>query len=216
MFKGKALPADKLTPEMFELAGKMIEDPDESLWVVQQALLAISRADPRTIATHKDTILNYMEHEDWFLRQRAIEALLPICTDPAHCRSILPKMLKTFSEFTNKDSLRPMQSIDAQLGRATAEVKAYALEELKKAFLSVPPVMKFPGGHTMNGGPEVVRTEIADPISGLPGGSDFLNAQPMRTLKFMLSGDKAICIASPPLPNRTKRWRGRGCCCLGP
>lgn len=30
MFKGRAFPADKVTPEMYDLAGRMIDNPEES------------------------------------------------------------------------------------------------------------------------------------------------------------------------------------------
>ncbi len=57
MFKGRPLPNNRLTPEMFERVGELIEDPDESLWVAQQAMLALRRAPPERIAVHRDAIL---------------------------------------------------------------------------------------------------------------------------------------------------------------
>jgi len=188
MFKGRSLPADKLTPEMYSLVGEMIEDPDEALWVVQQAMKAIKRAKPEVIARHRDKILEYMKHDDWFLRTTAVSALEPICTRPDHYRAVMPLMFKTLSEFTTDQALSPVWGLERLLGRATPEAKAFAMEELKKAYESIPPLMKFPGGRVMQNGSQVVRSRLGRLMSKLPGGNDFINNVPRKTTAYALSG----------------------------
>ena len=188
MFKGRSLPGDKLTPEMFELVGRMIENPEESLWVVQQAMKAIKRAKPEVIAEHRETLLKYMKHDDWFLRTTAISALEPICMQPEHYRAVMPLMFKTLSEFTTNQALNPVWSLERSLGRASPAVKAFAMEELKKAYESVPPLMKFPGGRVMGNGSQVVRSMLARLMAKLPDGGNFVRTRPMMTLEAARSG----------------------------
>jgi hypothetical protein len=61
MFKGSPLPPDRITPEMFALAGKMVDDPHESWWVTIAAMNALARANPQTIARHADRLLELLD-----------------------------------------------------------------------------------------------------------------------------------------------------------
>jgi len=191
MFKGRALPDDKLTPEMFGQIGSMIEDPAESLWVIQQALKSIRRASPQVIARHRDTILSYMAHADWFLRSSAIIALEPICTHPEHYKVVLPVMFKTLAAFTTDQALTPAWSIKKKLAQADPEVKTFAMQELQQAYASVPAIMSWPGGRVMGDGAKVVRSRISAMMSGLPGGDTFIKTMPKMTTAAARSGKES-------------------------
>jgi hypothetical protein len=203
MFKGRAFSDDKLTPEMFEWVGNMIEDPNESLWVVQQALKAIRRAKPEVVAQHRDSILEYMKHDDWFLRASAIEALVPICAHPDHYKAIMPLMFKTLAQFTTDQALTPVWSLKKLLAQATPGVKAFAMQELQKAYAGVPTVMSFPGGRVMGNGSQVVRSRISAMMSGLPGGDRFIKTMPKMTTAAARSGNAIdkYCYSGTFAPN---------------
>ena len=175
MFKGRPLPDNRLKPEMFEHIGKMIEDPDESLWVVQDAMYALERAKPEVIAKHRDRLLEFVGHDDWFLRRAAMKALAPISAHKAHYKKILPPVFQTLAASTTAQALNPVWSLSKYLKRADQEVQAFALEHLKKAYQSVPDKMVAPSGHVTPNGPETVRQRIATMIKSVPGGNDALS-----------------------------------------
>jgi len=189
MFKGGSLPDDKLTPEMFAEIGKMIEDPNESLWVVQQALLAISRAPAAVIASHLDTVMAYMKHEDWFLRTRAIDALMPLSIHPDYYRVVIPPIFQTMARFTTASALAPAWKLQKTLGQAPAPIKEFAMAQLIEAYDQVPAVMQFPGGRVVKDGARSVRGQIATMMGGLPGGEMYLKTQPKMTVAAARSGN---------------------------
>lgn len=189
MFKGRALPDDKLTPEMFEAIGKMIEDPNESLWVVQQALLAISRAPVEVIGGHLETIMAYMQHDDWFLRARAIDAILPLATHPDYYRAVMPPVFQTLAQFTTASALAPAWSLKKKLAQAPRPIKDFAMDQLIVAYDKVPAVMQFPGGRVVKDGARAVRAQMAGMMESLPGGENYLITQPKMTLAAARSGN---------------------------
>ena len=63
MFKGRALSEDKVTPEMYDLVGAMVDDPEESWWVAEDAIKALNRARPERIAKHRDRLLQFLEYD---------------------------------------------------------------------------------------------------------------------------------------------------------
>ncbi len=117
-----------------------------------------------------------MEHEDWFLRTRAINALVPIATHPDHYRAIMPPMFRTIAAFTTDQAFAPVGALRNQLARASEPVKAYALEQLLDAYATIPEVMRFPGGRVMANGAPIVRDRVASMIRVLPGGEERLAA----------------------------------------
>ncbi|MFU8781104.1 MAG: DUF6288 domain-containing protein, partial [Kiritimatiellia bacterium] len=190
MFKGRPLPGNRLTADMFEQIGRMIEDPDESLWVIQEALKAIKRADVEVVARHRDTILQYMEHEDWFLRTRAIEALQLIWTHPDHYKAVLPLIFKTLAAFTTNSALHPAFELRKQLEGASADIKQFAMDQLIAAYQVSPDRMTFPGGYVVSDGARVVRERLTHVMAGLPGGEAYAKAQPKMTIAAVHSGDE--------------------------
>lgn len=94
MFKGRGMPTDQITDEMFGLVAGMINDPDEAWWVVQGALNALGRARPELIAPHVDRLSFWLKHDDWWLRKGAMIALTPVATDKRFYKLILPVISK--------------------------------------------------------------------------------------------------------------------------
>lgn len=172
MFKGRPLPDAKLKPEMFDLVGRMVEDPDESLWLAQDAMLALRRAKPEVIARHRKRLLEFLGHDDWFLSSAAMAALVPISTHEAHYQTVLPPMIKVLAGSTTSQAMNPVWAWAKALGRADKAVQAFALEQLEKAYLSVPAEMVAPGGHVTPAGPETVCNRIAYLMERMPGGKE--------------------------------------------
>lgn len=194
MFKGKALATESLTPEMFEQVIKMLNDPKESLWVLQYALKAIKRADSKTIAQHSDRILSLLKHDDWWIQAAAVEALSPISTGDNY-KKILPEIIKTIGSFNVGQALNTGKALAKPLNTASEEVKNYAFKHLKTAFDNVPNAISFPGGYIMHGGSMGVRMYIGGMTRNLPGGESLGRETPKITSRYINTGnDKDLFI----------------------
>ena len=66
-FKSKPMGADRLTGEMIKLLTDMITDPDESWWVVYNAMMSLNVCDAKTIEPHVDRLVYWLEHDEWWL-----------------------------------------------------------------------------------------------------------------------------------------------------
>jgi len=174
MFKGNPMPADKVTDEMFELAGAMINDPEESLWVVEAALNAIGRAEPAFIESHADTLGEWLKHDDWWLRKGAMIALTPIATDKNHYKEILPVIGEMIATNERAVALQPVSGIVSNLQNAEPEIRKYALEVLGEAYVSFPEKLEAPGGQDLSDGVQYLLDGIAKNIAETPGGYDAL------------------------------------------
>jgi hypothetical protein len=190
MFKGGPFPADKVTPEMYDLVGKMIEDPNESWWVALHAIEALGRANPDLIAKHRDRLLEFLDYKCTWLQASAAVALAKISVNPEHYKAVLPKIVATSASFrVDSASSRSSRAITDAIKTASPEVKAFADPLLKKTFAAYPKVLKEPNtGAVLGGGARVVRSRIGEILMQVPGGEDFVKQLPRTTLASYVSG----------------------------
>lgn len=190
MFKGSPISSDKVTPEMYDLAGRMIDNPDESWWVALHAIDALSRANPDVIAKHRDRLLQFLDYKCIWLQTAAVCTLAKIATDPAQYKKVLPAIVKKSASFrVDSASNRSSKAIADAMKTANPEVKAFASTLLKGTFQAMPNVMKEPNtGAVMGGGAKVVRTRIGDILRETPGGEEFVRQMPKTTLASYISG----------------------------
>lgn len=190
MFKGSAISADKVTPEMYDLAGRMIENPDESWWVALHAIEAIARANPDVIATHRDRLLEFLKYDCTWLQTAAVCTLAKISIDPAHYKTVLPAIVDVTASFrVDTASGRSAKVIADALKMASPEVKAFADPLVKKTYASVPGELKEPNtGAVMTNGAKTVRTRIGSVLQSLPGGDGYVKKLPRTTLASHISG----------------------------
>ncbi|QTN32657.1 PDZ domain-containing protein [Akkermansiaceae bacterium] len=190
MFKGSPLPPDKVTPEMLDLAGRMVENPDESWWVALHAINALARANPEVIAKHRERLLEFLDYKCTWLQPAAVVALSKIATDPAHYKTVLPAIVRVSSAFrVDHASYQTSKAISDALKTASPEVKAFASALLKETYASMPPVLAEPNtGAVLGGGGRVVRSRIGDVLRQTPGGEEFVHRIPKTTLASYISG----------------------------
>lgn len=193
MFKGSALSNEQITPEMFELAGKMIEDPNESWWVALHAIEALSRANPDVIAKHRNRLAQFLDYNCTWLQTAAVCALARISTEPAHYKTLLPVLVdKTASFRVDSASYRATKALTDAMKTASPEVKAFAPHLLKKAYTEVPKEIREPNtGAFMNRGSQTIRSRIGSILSLLPGGEDYVIRLPRTTLASYISGKES-------------------------
>lgn len=174
MFKGPALADDKLTDEMFALIAGMINDPEESWWVVEGALNAMGRARPELIDPHVGRLSHWLKHDDWWLRKGAMVALSPVATDKRFYKQILPVIGDMIANNERAVALQPVGGIVARLQTADPEVQEFAVGVLGEAYVNFPTKLAAPGGQDLSDGVSYLLDGIAANLSGTPGGFDEL------------------------------------------
>ncbi|MDT8391755.1 MAG: DUF6288 domain-containing protein [Lentisphaeria bacterium] len=191
MFKGNPLPDERITPEMLELAGAMVDAPDESWWVTIGAMKALQRAKPPTIARHVDRLLVLLESENWWVSSTAAKPLAVLATDPRYCKRILPPLLKTVVDSDTCAGLNEVYSLTKRVNSANPEVKAFATQLLETIYAGLPGEYREPSnGLLIPGRSGYVRKCLASMMQNLPGGEKFIRTRPKMTLAAKLSGRK--------------------------
>jgi hypothetical protein len=174
MSKGKALPIEKVTDEMFNLIAAMSNDPKEAWWVAEGALTALGRAKPEIIAPHVERLLSWLDHDDWWLRNAALTALTPVAADQRFYKQILPKAGKVMVADERGKVSSSLRGIVEKLKAADPEVQQFAIQTFAKAYKAFPTNMIAPGGQDLNSNIPALLESIGSAIAGTPGGYDEL------------------------------------------
>ncbi|OYV06389.1 MAG: hypothetical protein CFE26_06550 [Verrucomicrobiales bacterium VVV1] len=190
MFKGSPFPADKVTPEMYDLVGRMIDNPNESWWVALHAIEALGRATPEVIGKHRDRLLKFLDYDCTWLQTAAVCTLAKISTDPAHYKTILPAIIaKSAALRVDSASGRTSKAIADVLKTSSPEIKAFATPLLKKTYEALPDELREPNTKAlMTNGAKVIRSRIGSILLGMPGGEEFVRQMPKTTLAAHISG----------------------------
>ena len=89
-FKRSPMPAARVTDEMVGLLFGMVNDPNESWWVVQGALVSLTLARAELIAPHVDRLVYLADQDEWWLRTAAMRVLAKVVADDAYNQKIMP------------------------------------------------------------------------------------------------------------------------------
>lgn len=167
--------SDVLNQEIFDLAIKAVKDDQEAWSVKDFALQVIGHAPADWIIPHVDSLLPYLEHEEWWLQNAALTALTPVVADERTYRKVLPPMGELVRH-NQRTALTAglMPGIRARIRQAGPEVHQLATETLKESFTG------YAGVKTARGGQDVTATFdahlkfIAQSLADVPGGLDVL------------------------------------------
>lgn len=212
MFKGSPLSLDKVTPEMNELVVKMLNDPNESWWVVLHAIEALGRGDKSLIAPHRDRLLKLMEYKCTWIQTASVCTLAKISTEPAHYKIVLPAIVKQSASFrVDSASSRSSRAISDAMKAASPEIKSFADGILKQTYVSMPAVLKEPNtGAVLGGGGKVVKSRIGSIVQELPGGLDFVKKSPKPHSNPTSAEKMPICIPTAAHSCQIKLWKEHG------
>jgi len=189
MYKGRALPESDVTPEMFDLAGAMIEDENESWWVTRYAVQALERAPKETIGKHRDRLFELLDYDSVWIQEMTVITLAKISAEPEHYKIVLPKIMRVTSQFTNdKANGNSSEAIRKALASADKEVQDFAEPLLEAVYASVPEELVARHGAVLDSGAQVVKNRIGSIIQELPDGSEYLKRLPKETLASARSG----------------------------
>jgi len=172
--KGVAATGDRLTDETIKLLGGMISDPEESWWVVMEALKVLGTAPADKVAPYSGRIAYWMKHKDWWLRHAALTAVTPIATDKRFYKSMLPIVGDMVANNTRAVALGPVRGIVGALQNADPDVQSFAVGELAKAYGGFPSEFSAPGGQDMSNCVDYMLKGVARNLADAPGGFDRL------------------------------------------
>jgi HEAT repeat protein len=84
---------ENFSSTMLKSITKILDNPNESWYVVDGALLAMNRASAKDIVASLNLIQPYLSHSEWWLRQSAVIALFGACEDKTTVEKVLPLIL---------------------------------------------------------------------------------------------------------------------------
>ncbi len=171
---------ERLTDEVAAALFGMINDPNESWWVVVHALRRLAWAKPELLAPHVDRLCHWLQHEEWWLQTAALTALSGLVTDDRFYQKLLPLVGKLANTTRVAEVWGPIRSINAKVNGAKPEVRALAARVLSQAYTDFPKKLTAPGGLDLanRAGPPspvtFLEKELAASLAQTEGGLDVL------------------------------------------
>ncbi|MBT8037795.1 MAG: PDZ domain-containing protein [Verrucomicrobiae bacterium] len=173
-FGKTTIPTERITSQMFDRMTEMIADPNESWWVIENAMMGLSLAKPEQIAPSIDILLKWMALDDWWMQRAAMSALAPLASDPKYCAKIVPAIANLATKNTVGGAVEPLKKIVASLSKGSPEVKKIAKESFAKAYQNFPLNLTAPGGADMQNVIPHLHGDLATAVTNFPGGFDEL------------------------------------------
>jgi hypothetical protein len=168
-----ALP-QPMSDEVAGLLAAMISDPEESWWVVMEALKNLEKASADQLAPHVSTIEKWMAHDDWWLQACAIQASSPLVVDPRFHQRLIPKIADIMSKNQRPGLIGAIRKIAQLAQNAPEPVQKFAKEQFAKAYADFPERITAPGRQDMSSGTEYMLRSAAQSVAEIPGGLDAL------------------------------------------
>jgi len=167
------IPEELLTPKNVSLLFAMVNNPAESWWVVDRALLTLAKAKPEKIAPHVDRLLFFLDHEEWWLRNSALSVLLPVMADKRFYKKIFKTLSKVIGENQRYSTLGPLRYLNSYLEKADSDVQKTALKMFAEAYTKFAPNKQIREVPNISGQKNHLEL-MANYISSYPGGLDEL------------------------------------------
>ena len=168
------IPADRITRKMVDRISKILTDPNESWWVVENAMMALSLTEPKQIAPSVDILLQWLDQDDWWMQRAAMTALAPLATDPKYCEKIIPPIAYLAAGNTVGGAVAPLPKIVDALSKASPAVQKIAKEHFSSAYASFPTQLAAPGGADMQRAIPILQGGLAKAVTSFEGGFDEL------------------------------------------
>lgn len=101
---------EQVTPTMVTSIRKMLADPDEALYVVDGALMALSRSPVPAIVESLPLVMPWTTCDEWWLRQSAFMALAGAAQAPEQLPKVLPALLEMMVKESRAQAREGMQN----------------------------------------------------------------------------------------------------------
>ncbi len=166
--------AERLTDEMVGLLIGMVNDPNESWWAVQSALNCLSVARAELLAPHLDRLCYWLDHEEWWMRSAALNAVSGLVGDERYYQKLLPRIGKLTANNRSNFIMWSLSGVNGKLRESKPEVQSLAVDVLAQAYAEIPKKMAAPGGIDMSNAENLLVETLAASLAQHPGGLDKL------------------------------------------
>lgn len=175
MYSAIAQRADVLDQNIFDAAMAAVKDPDEAWSVKDFALQVIGHAEADWIVPHVDSLLPYLQHEEWWLQNAALTALTPVVADRRTFEKVLPP-IGDLVKYNQRTALTAglMPDIRNRIKAAGSAVHQLATETLKESYTGYAGVQTAIGGQDVSATFDAHLEFIASSLADVPGGLDVL------------------------------------------
>jgi len=192
--RGEPAQSERLTDEMAQLLIGMVNDPNESWWVVVSALDCLGNARVELLAPHLDRLCQWLQHEDWWLQNAALTAVTGLVVDERYCQKLLPIIGKVMTNNRSNVMMWSLADLAGKLSEAKPAVRVLAAETLAQAYAAIPKKMVAPGGVDMSDAENLLVGMAASSLAAQPGGLDKL--YPLAVQRY----------PDQPLPHKELFW----------
>jgi hypothetical protein len=160
----------------------MINNPEESRWVVCGAMEALSRCPPEKIIPHVDRLLVYLnEKKDWWTQAAALKPLAKVSADERVYKKVLPAFGEMVAGSTAMSILWPAGEVSKAAASAKPEVQKLAFDVFMKTYHAIPSPYLAPGGANLNSAERIIKSTVTDWMKTIPGWSDAVLKMPKTT-----------------------------------
>jgi len=137
---GKSIAPEQFTESMFASLIRMLRDPEESLWLKDQSMIALAQASPAQVMAQLDLILPWLEQrEEWWLNESALFALFPALETEAGCQRLLPAIGKMMTQNVHTKSRGTFDYfIGRNIHKIPAAAKPMIADTLKQVYADTP------------------------------------------------------------------------------
>ncbi len=163
-----ALP--EVSEGMIQRAIAMVADPEESWWVTDQALRVAGKARAEALVPHMERLRLLIEHPEWWVRQSAMIAVIPLCIDEQHCTKVFPSLARALASNQRYRLLYRMGGFMAALANASPKVQQEAASMFAQAYRDFPAkgsVVVIPNPSAKGDIPHQLATYMSDLVGGL-------------------------------------------------
>ena len=165
-------PQEKITPEVLSHLYGMLNNPEESWFVVDQVLLRLSRRPGAELAPHTDRIISFLGHREDWLRHSALTALAPLALHKETYKKVLAAMEREVPSFVRAP--RGLGAMVKGLVDADPAIQEAAVATLGEIYLAYPGRSANPPGGLHPLSESWYLNALAGFIKDAPGGLDAL------------------------------------------
>jgi len=160
--------------KLVQILADMIKDPNESWWVVMEALKHLGNASPQQLAPHIAAIEKWMHHDDWWLQNRALQAAAPLAVHERFYKRLLPQITELMAKNQRPGLNGRFIHIARLASKSDEPIAEFAKAQFAKGYAQYPEVISAPGSQDMTQGTRYMLRHVARAVADTPGGLDAL------------------------------------------
>lgn len=165
-------PMEKMSKEILSRLIEMLNDPEESWFVVDRVIKLLGRCSADELLPHTDRLISFLGHPEQWLRHSALTALVPLAVDARSSEKVLAAMERDVPNFIRRPG--GLSSLAVALSDADPKIQKAVSATMGKIYLAYPGKnADYAGGLNPEAGTWYLST-VASALQAAPGGLDVL------------------------------------------